>query len=60
MRWKRETAGKVMNLAAAKKAIERKKYSDLVLKVWDDWDHADKRELLDLKGETQIKARERL
>lgn len=49
-----------INLAEAKKRREREAYSRLVMKAWDDMEHADKRKVLDLKAETQIKARERL
>ena len=49
-----------INLADAKKKREREAYSRLVMKVWDDMDHKDKRKVLDLKSEVQIKARERL
>lgn len=49
-----------ISLADAKKKREREAYNRLVLKAWDDMEHADKRKVLDLKAETQIKARERL
>lgn len=51
---------KVESLSEAKKRLEKKKYARLVMKAWGDMEHADKREALDRKGETQIKARERL
>jgi hypothetical protein len=50
----------VESLADGKKRIEKQRYARLVLKVFDEMEHADKREFLDRKGETQIKARERL
>lgn len=50
----------VISLAGIKKQREKERYAALVMKVWDDWEHADKRALLDKKGEVQIKARERL
>lgn len=49
-----------INLAAAKKKREREAYNRLVLKAWDDMDHEDKRKVLDLKAEVQIKARGQL
>lgn len=49
-----------ISLADAKKKKEREAYSRLVLNAWDDMDHRDKRKVLDLKAEVQIKARERL
>jgi hypothetical protein len=51
---------KVVDLKAAKKEQERKRYAALVLKTFDEFEHADKREVLDRKAEVQIKARERL
>lgn len=51
---------KVESLADAKKRREKKDYARLVLKIFADLEHADTRELLDRKGEMQIKARERL
>lgn len=51
---------KVESLADAKKRLEKKAYARLVLKAFRDLEHADKRELLDRKSETQIKSRERL
>lgn len=50
----------IVSLSAVRKQREKERYADLVMKVWDDWEHADKRALLDKKGEVQIKARERL
>ncbi len=50
----------IVDIKAAKAKRERERYAALVLKVWDDWEHADRREMLDRKGEVQIKARERL
>lgn len=57
---KERNGGGVTDLAAAKKERERKRYASLVLKAWDDFEHDDKRQMLDRKGEVQIKARERL
>lgn len=51
---------KVSGLAAARRERDRRRYADLVLKTYDDFEHADKREFLDRKAEVQIKARERL
>lgn len=51
---------KITDLAAAKKERERKQYAALVLKVFDEMRHADKRVALDRKAEVQIAARERL
>jgi hypothetical protein len=51
---------KIIDIKVAKAARERAKYADLVMKVWDDWEHADKREMLDRKAEVQITAREKL
>jgi hypothetical protein len=50
----------VESLADAKKRREKKAYAELVLKTFRDFEHADKREILDRKGEVQIKARERI
>jgi hypothetical protein len=52
--------GQPVSLAEAKKKREREAYKRLVLKAWDDMDHEDKRKVLDLKAEVQIKAREQL
>lgn len=52
--------GEVENLAARKKERDRKRYADLVLSAFDNLEHKDKREFLDKKAETQIKAREQL
>lgn len=49
-----------ISLADAKKRKEREAYSRLVLKAWDDMEHADKRQVLDRKAEVQIRSRERL
>lgn len=49
-----------ISLADTKKKREREAYNRLVLKVWDNMDHEDKRKVLDLKTEVQIKAREKL
>jgi hypothetical protein len=54
------TAGSVVNLADAKKERKRKKYADLVMKVFNEMEHADKRAVLDKAAEVQIAARERL
>jgi len=51
---------KVVDLGEAKKKRDRSRYADLLLRVWDDFEHADKRQHLDRKAEVQIKARERL
>lgn len=50
----------VVNLASAKQARDRTRYAALVMKVWDDMEHADRRVFLDRKAEVQIAARERL
>lgn len=50
----------IVRLADAKKRKERDIYKSLVLAAWDDIEHKDKRQALDLKGAVQIKARERL
>lgn len=49
-----------ISLDEAKKKREREAYNRLVLQVRDDMERADKRKVLNLKAETQIKARERL
>jgi hypothetical protein len=56
----REEKPAVVDLAAQRRRREKERYTDLVLKAYDDLDHADKREILDRKGEVQIKARETL
>jgi hypothetical protein len=53
-------APKVVDLKVAKQERDRKRYAELVLGAYDDQEHATKRELLDIKAEAQIKARERL
>jgi len=53
-----ETAG--LSLLDERERRKRKAYAALVLKVWDDQEHAEKRAQLDRKAEVQIKARERL
>jgi hypothetical protein len=50
----------VLDLAAAKAERDRKRYAALVMKAWDDQEHAEKRAFLDRKAEVQIAARERL
>jgi hypothetical protein len=49
-----------IDLGAAKKERERKHYAALILRAYDDIEHADKREVLDRQAQMQIKARERL
>jgi hypothetical protein len=50
----------VIDLKKAKKDRERERYNDLVMKTFRDFEHADKREVLDRKAEVQLNARERL
>ncbi len=49
-----------VDMNAARKKRERKRYADLVMKTYCDMDHADKRAFLDRKADVQIAARERL
>jgi len=49
-----------ISLADAKRKRGREAYSRLVLQKFDEMEHADKRKVLDMKAEVQIKARERL
>jgi hypothetical protein len=49
-----------VNLTEVRKKKEREAYNSLVLDAYDKMEHADKREVHDLKSEVQIKARERL
>jgi hypothetical protein len=53
----RSKPGAVIDLGAAKKAQERKRYASLVLKAFDDMDHAGKRDFLERKTEVERKAR---
>jgi hypothetical protein len=50
----------VVDIKVIKKQRDKDRYAELVLKAWDDQEHADKRKILDLKAEMQIAARERL
>ena len=50
----------ITSLSAARKDRERKQYAALVLKTFDEFEHADKREQLDRKAAVQIAARERI
>lgn len=56
----KSSLSKIVDLKAAKKEQERKRYADLVMQKFNDFEHADKREFLDRKAEVQIKARETL
>ena len=49
-----------VSLADAKKRKEREAYNRLVLRKFDEMEHDNKRKILDLKAEVQIKAREKL
>lgn len=55
-----QKSGGVKSLAAAKQKRDRERYNAMVLDAFDGLEHAAKREVLDRKAETQIKARERL
>lgn len=50
----------IADLKSRKKEIERKTYSDLVLKTYSDFEHADKREFRDKKSAIERAARQRL
>jgi hypothetical protein len=49
-----------IDLKEVRKQKEHEAYNRLVLQAFDEMEHADKRKVLDLKAEVQIKARERL
>ena len=51
---------KPVDLKEVRKQKERDAYNRLVLQKFAEMEHADKRKVLDLKSEVQIKARERL
>jgi len=51
---------KVETLADAKKRIADRKYKDLVLKTFDDFEHRDKREQLERRAAVEAAAKERL
>lgn len=48
---------KVVNIKAAKAAIERKRYADLVLRCFDEQEHATKRGQKEKRAEIERKAR---
>lgn len=48
---------KVIDLQAARKAAEHRKYKEMVLKVWDDMEHTDKRQQKEQAAEVRRKAR---
>lgn len=49
-----------IDLTAARKTKAKKNYAALVLKVWDDMDHEQRREFLEKRAEVQRKARQAL
>lgn len=49
-----------IDLAELRRRRERERYAALVMKAWDDQEHAAKRDHLDRKAEVQIAARERI
>jgi len=51
---------KVVSLKQAKEQAERRKYAALVLKTYDDFEHADRREFLDRKAAIENASRQKL
>lgn len=50
----------IINLQDAKATRARKKYASMVLKAWDDQEHAARRVILDRATEVNMKAKEQL
>lgn len=51
---------KVTDLAKARQDKKKREYADLVLKAWDDADHADRRAFLDKKAAIENANRQKL
>ena len=51
---------KVISLKRAKEQAERRKYAALVLKTYDAFEHADRREFLDRKAAAENAYRQKL
>jgi hypothetical protein len=51
---------RIEQIAARKKEPERKKYADLVMQHFNEFEHQDKRELLDRRAAVEHAARQRL